>query len=98
MGDNVYVVGTFTATSTDMTIQQNLPTSGNGNTQAVVVRALTAPPPAITRSGSTLQLSWPYGTLLQATNITGPWTPNTASSPVSITPTLPTMFYKIQLP
>lgn len=98
MGDNVYVVGTFTATSTDMTIQQNLPTSGNGNTEAVVVRALTAPSPVITPSGSTLQLNWPYGTLLQATNITGPWTTNPASSPASITPTLPTMFYKIQLP
>lgn len=98
MGDNVYVVGTFTATNRDMTIQQNLLTGGNGNSQAVVVRALTAPPRIIWASSSQLQVAWPYGTLLQASNLTGPWTTNTASSPFTITPQVPRMFFRTQLP
>jgi hypothetical protein len=44
MGDNVYVVGTFTATSSTESIQQNLLTGGNGNINAVVVRALSYTP------------------------------------------------------
>lgn len=58
----------------------------------------TAPPPSIRASGSNLQISWPYGTLLQATNIAGSWTTNAASSPLTISPTAPAMFFKIQLP
>jgi len=45
MSNKVYVVGTFVATSTNMVIQQNLPTSNNGainagNINALVVRAI----------------------------------------------------------
>lgn len=51
MGANVYFVGTFLATSSNMSIQQNLPTSNNGNLNALVIRALpsqTNLPPAQT--------------------------------------------------
>ena len=44
MGDNVYVVGAFIAPSADVAIQQNLPTGGSGNINAVVVRALSYAP------------------------------------------------------
>jgi len=48
MADNVYVLGTFTATSTEMTIQQNL-VSSVGNFNALVLRSVGwEPPPYIT--------------------------------------------------
>jgi lysophospholipase L1-like esterase len=44
MGSNSYVVGTFTAPSTSLTIQENLLTGEVGNINAVVVRALSYTP------------------------------------------------------
>jgi lysophospholipase L1-like esterase len=44
MGDNAYVLGTFTATGTDQVIQENLLTGGFGNINALVVRALSYAP------------------------------------------------------
>ncbi len=48
--------------------------------------------------GSTLTLNWPGGwQLLQATNLLGPWTTNnTATSPFSLTPSGPKMFFRVQ--
>ena len=40
MGDNAYTIGTFTAASTSVSIQENLLWAGAGNLNAVVVRAL----------------------------------------------------------
>jgi hypothetical protein len=58
-------------------------------------------PPSITNrwDGSQLTLSWPGGSeLLEATNVTGPWSTNTsASSPLMITPSEPQKFYRLQL-
>ncbi len=52
MGDNVYVVGTFTASSSTETIQMNLPTGNNGSINALVLRALSftpaSQPPTVT--------------------------------------------------
>ena len=49
------------------------------------------------QSGSNLQLTWSRGSLLQATNLTGPWTTNTgAVSPFTVVPTGPQMFYRLQ--
>jgi hypothetical protein len=48
MGDNEYVIGTFTAAAATVTIQENLP-DGGGNINALVLRALgTNIPPQIT--------------------------------------------------
>jgi hypothetical protein len=47
--------------------------------------------------GTNLQLNWPYGTLLEAKNITGPWTVNTNQSPYVVTPTGDRKFYRVQL-
>ena len=49
-------------------------------------------------SGGSLQLSWPNGTLLQAPEVTGPWTTNAAASPLTIIPTAPRMFYRVKVP
>jgi len=95
MGDNVYVVGTFTATNTTQTI------SLNGNVGSylccLIVRA-SAAMPVIQWSGSNLRVTWGYGTLLQATNITGPWTTNTTASPYVFSPAAPALFFRTQLP
>jgi hypothetical protein len=59
-----------------------------------------AAPPSVTlniqRLGSNLQLSWSQGTLLEATNVTGPWsTNNAAPSPYPVTPAGPQKFYQL---
>ena len=44
-----------------------------------------------------VQLQWVSGVSLQATNLTGPWTTNiAATSPYSVIPIEPQMFYKIE--
>jgi hypothetical protein len=73
-------------------------------TLADVGLGITPPPPAVTlgigRSLSTpgsLTLTWPQGTLLQATNVLGPWVTNsTATSPFTVKPAGPEMFYRIK--
>ncbi len=48
-------------------------------------------------TGSSLRLTWPgNGKLLEATNLSGPWTTNATPSPVTITPDQPQKFYRIQ--
>jgi len=44
-----------------------------------------------------LLLTWPYGTLLEATNVTGPWATNTQASPLTVTPNGPQKFYRVQV-
>ena len=56
-----------------------------------------ASPLFISKPGSNLNLNWTYGTLLESTNITGPWTTNAATSPYTVTPTGPQKFYRLQL-
>lgn len=50
-------------------------------------------------SGTNLELIWNTGTLLEATNLSGPWVPNlAATSPLSITPTEPQKFFRVRWP
>lgn len=42
-------------------------------------------------------LTWAAGTLLEATNLFGPWTTNTTVTPFTIVPTNSEMFYRLQL-
>jgi len=44
MGDNVYTIATFTASGTSVSLQENLPDSGGGNLNALVVRQLSGQP------------------------------------------------------
>jgi hypothetical protein len=67
---------------------------------AISAATLARPVPinlTYSRSGSSMQLTWLYGTLLQATNVTGPWTVNGNASPYTVTPTGPQMFYRVQV-
>jgi hypothetical protein len=95
-GDNVYVVGTFKATGTTQIITPGI--GGGGAYLAAVIVRNIVPSPTITWSGSNLLVTWPGGTLLQATNITGPWTTNHSTSPLTVVPTAPAMFYRTQFP
>jgi len=100
MGDNVYVVGTFTATNTTQIIALD----GNSGCymSAVIVRnapsILPTPTLGIQWAGSNLQVSYTNGILLQATSLTGPWTTNNTASPYTFTPTGASMFFRTQAP
>lgn len=48
-------------------------------------------------AGGQLRLEWSQGTLLESTNVTGPWTSVQTSSPYTFTPTGPQMFYQVQV-
>jgi hypothetical protein len=64
---------------------QQLYSSGTGTSTT-----LTA-----TRNGSNMQLSWPFGTLLESPSLSGPWTTNSATSPYQVAPTPPRKFYRV---
>ena len=50
-------------------------------------------------NGNNLVITWTGGSLLQATNLTGPWTPTGATSPfTNDVTTYPQMFYKVSNP
>jgi alpha-L-fucosidase len=103
MGANDYVIGFFTAppngtsTTVNVNIQENLPSGGNGNINALVVRKL----PSLRLNcqqmpGGQLQLQWAQGSLLEATNLGGPWVTNTAGSPFNLSPTAAQKYYRIR--
>ncbi len=49
-------------------------------------------------SASNLKLTWAQGILLEANNVNGPWTTNSATSPFNVTPNAGQKFYRIQMP
>jgi hypothetical protein len=49
----------------------------------------------LTRSASSLVLSWPTGVLLQAPTLLGPWTTNSAVSPYTVPTTNGDQFFKV---
>jgi hypothetical protein len=74
-------------------------------TLADVGLGITPPPPSnvtvnISKSGSTpgsLTINWSQGTLLQSTNVSGPWTTNGSASPYTVAPTNAHMFFRVQV-
>ncbi len=46
---------------------------------------------------SGLQLTWPQGTLLEATDVAGPYVTNNAASPYTFTPTGPAKFFRVKV-
>jgi hypothetical protein len=48
-------------------------------------------------AGGSLQLNWPQGVLLQATNISGPWTTNPAIAPFNFSPNAVQSFYRVRV-
>lgn len=98
VGDNAYIIGTFVANNTDVTIRQVLPTF-HGYFGSLVVRQVpTTPTLSIQRVGSSLQVDYADGTLLEATDITGPWTTNTTTTPYTFTPAGASRFFRVQGP
>jgi hypothetical protein len=68
--------------------------------QSLFFTALGAPTPAVlnyTWDGRQLSLSWTQGSLMEATNIMGPWTTNPASTPYLVTPGGPQKFYRVKV-
>jgi hypothetical protein len=51
----------------------------------------------IERIGTDVRLTWPRGTLLEATSLGGQWTTNNANSPYTFTPTSGNKFYRVQV-
>jgi hypothetical protein len=66
------------------------------------VRSLAAltPPPVASRvvSGNQLVLTWSWGTLLQASNLLGPWTPVQAASPYTNSQPAAQQYFRISNP
>ncbi len=63
---------------------------------------LAPTPPAVTvgitnAGNGVFQLAWPQGTLLEATNVVGPWTTNLAASPYFITNPVGNKFFRVQV-
>ncbi len=71
------------------------------NPDVALVGVVTNPAPVLITVQSSvngLQLAWPQGLLLQATNVTGPWTTNPVASPLQVSPLAPQMFYRVLVP
>jgi len=52
---------------------------------------------SIQRSGANVMLTWPRGTLLEADQVTGPWSTNNATSPYTLAPAGSGKFYRVQV-
>jgi hypothetical protein len=67
-------------------------------TSSIVNITVTAMPTvSLSQSGGNLTLTWSSGSLVEATNVLGPWTTNVATSPYTFAPTEPMKFYRLQL-
>lgn len=75
--------------------------NGSGSLAAIfALSGVTVPPVTlgIASSNSQIVLTWPFGQLLQATNLNGPWVSDYwASSPYQVPAGTPVMFYRVQL-
>jgi Concanavalin A-like lectin/glucanases superfamily len=106
LGDNLAIYTDVPVTNGTLAVDMapNPVAHGGGNTEGDFDGAqlqLVALAPVLTShwNGSTLTLSWPAGSiLLQAPDVTGPWTTNNSPSPLIVIPTQPKQFYRLQLP
>ncbi len=94
---NVLTYETFSLMCTATYVLSQHLADSHGYISAVIIRQ-AVPTLAIHRVGSSLQLDWDLGTLLETTNINGPWTTNTATSPYIASPTGPQKYFRVQLP
>jgi hypothetical protein len=95
--DNNNINRTFAGVVDDVAIFNRALTQAELDNLAAVGTSGVVEPVTLHLQG--LQLSWSSGTLIQATNILGPWSTVTgASSPYTITPTGPAMFYRLGVP
>ncbi|MGC3961725.1 MAG: hypothetical protein QM813_28510 [Verrucomicrobiota bacterium] len=64
---------------------------------ASVPLVATTPDPvllSIEKTGGSVKLTWPFGTLLESSSVTGPWTTNAATSPYTVSP-VGNKFFKV---
>lgn len=67
--------------------------------QSEIMQIATASPTlTIQRVGTQLQVAWPFGTLLEATDLNGPWTTNATTSPYMFTPSGAQKFFRAKTP
>ena len=90
----------FAAGSTNQTLTVRVTCAADyGGGNVTLMAATLAPPPLTLQfsfSASGLKLSWPSGTLQQATNLTGPWSAVTGASPLTVTPSAAQMFFRVK--
>lgn len=80
-------------------IQQNGSTFSAGSGSLTVLGNSQPEQLQLARSGGNLVLTWSQGILLEATNLTGPWTTNTTvGTSITITPSEPQKFYRLLVP
>jgi Bacterial Ig-like domain (group 3)/Domain of unknown function (DUF5005) len=88
----------FNLTTNDSAFYRLIFAANNSSATSSVVNLKVNVPPMISvqRNGEDLILTWPQqGTLLQATNLMGPWTTNDVTPPFTNHPTSPQMFYRV---
>jgi hypothetical protein len=90
----------FAAGSSNQTLTINVTCAANyGGGNVTLMAATLAPPPLRLQfdfSASGLKLTWPLGTLQQASNLTGPWSAIAATSPFTVTPSAAQMFFRVK--
>jgi hypothetical protein len=70
---------------------------GSVTSSIVNITVVAMPTVSLSQSGGNLTLTWSSGSLVEATNVLGPWTTNVATSPYTFAPTEPMKFYRLQL-
>lgn len=99
--------GTYTFAQLNSTYPGNFPatwtlqagSTNNTGSGSITVGTPVSVTVGFNFNGSSLTLSWSQGILLEANDVTGPWTTNLSASPPSftVTPTAPRKFYRIQV-
>jgi hypothetical protein len=100
----VNYTATFKATAATQTVAFVGTDLASGDNTVFIDNVRITPPPILSPININIQqvagnlvLSWPQGMLLEATNLTGPWTANNATSPYTNQPSHPRMFYQVQV-
>jgi hypothetical protein len=103
--NGIRIAYTFVADSSGSQVLTITPVGDNTfHMSALANRQVSSAPPVlgfVPNGNGTFTLTWTSGTLLEATNVMGPWTTNTAPGPTLIVtpvPTVPQLFYRLQAP
>jgi len=106
LGGSQWAVGTFTATSeSEVVYVENAQDRDSCQLNMIQLRSSAVPSNAVnltmqpnSGSGGAQVLTWPYGLLQSASQVTGPWTNMTGTnSPFGFLPTNPSQFYRVRV-
>jgi len=95
--------GTYTSAQLTAALPANFPASWtqlNGSTVSTASGTLTvlqpaAAQPTLSFTLNPLTLNWTRGTLMQATNLLGPWVASTNTAPYQVSPTNDQMYFRV---